>query len=174
MTRLELALRALTAIFVLSALGALLWRPATGALRAPDADFDAAPAPSVAVAAADPATTESIIAANIFSPSRTPPAARYQPLAIGDDAAAAEVANAAPADATMVDAEDAVPRLYGVIAGPHGRAALLRLDPDAPDAQLLREGESSGSYRVVRINEQSVVLTGPAGRVELRLIRPEG
>jgi hypothetical protein len=49
----------------------------------------------------------------------------------------------------------------------------MRLDAGNPEAQIYREGDSGGRYRVVKINERSVILEGPSGRIELRLQRPE-
>ena len=66
------------------------------------------------------------------------------------------------------------PELFGIVPEANGSAALLRLDPAAPSALLYREGDRGGRYRVERIEERSVVLSGPTGRIELRLGGPDG
>jgi hypothetical protein len=50
----------------------------------------------------------------------------------------------------------------------------LRLDPAVQGAQLYRVGDVGGKYRVTEIAERSVVLTGPRGRIVLRLDRSGG
>lgn len=70
--------------------------------------------------------------------------------------------------------DEAVPHLFGTVIGPGGATALMRLDPAVPGAQIYREGDRAGIYRVVRISEQSVILSGPGGQIVLRLIPPGG
>ena len=113
---------------------------------------------------------ERIVNANIFSASRKAPRTRYRPFAA--ESAAPEV-TMPPAETGEVGLDnERVPQLSGIMLGPSGPSALLRLDPGKPDAQVYREGERGGRYRVLKINEQSVVLSGPAGRIVLRLQRP--
>lgn len=162
-------LRVLTAIFVAVAAWFLI-RPA----RVPDAEvgpagLDAPPAASAPDATADPAVAEAVARANIFADSRTPPAVRYNPFE-PEPAAEADMQSAAGAAGA---ADAAVPRLFGTILGPGGPLALMRLDPAVPDAQLYREGDRAGRYRVVTIAEQSVVLDTSEGRIVLRLTRSE-
>jgi hypothetical protein len=165
--RIELALRALTALSLAIAAGALLW-PASapeieiapaglggGAIASPDAGRHAAP-------------QEAIARSNIFSATRSAPRVRYRP-----PGSAAEPQGVAE-DAAGAAGAGRVPRLYGILPDASGAAALMGLDPAAPGAQLYRDGDHGGRYRVERIGDQSVILSGPSGRVELRLPRPEG
>ncbi|HEX2723634.1 MAG TPA: hypothetical protein VHM24_12025 [Gemmatimonadaceae bacterium] len=107
------------------------------------------------------AGTRDIIAANIFSPTRAAPAARYTPNAEGS-AAAAEPA----ADAPM--APPAVPpRVFGTMTGPAGSMALIQPDSAGATGRLYREGERVGPFRIEKILKASVVMRGPSGRVEV-------
>jgi hypothetical protein len=166
-TRLEPALRALAAIFLIIAIAGLFWPSGPSrAVIAPELQS----APTKQTIAAQPAVADAIIASNIFSSSRKPPRSRYNPFepeptpveTIPDVGAAEPVPD-----------EDAVPRLFGIVIGPRGAEALLRLDRTIPDAQLYKEGDRAGVYRVVKVEAQSVTLTGPRGRVVLQLKRPE-
>jgi hypothetical protein len=167
--RLLLALRALTAIFLIVALSALVWKPAPAVTEIPVAGLNAG-VPERLSANGGQVELATIIDANVFSSSRKAPAQRYQPFAPLPETA--PVPDVAPPDASA--AEDAVPQFFGTIAGPRGTFALLRLEAGETDAQMYREGEGAGGYRVEKINEQSVVLSGPKGRIVLRLIRPGG
>jgi hypothetical protein len=175
--RLELVLRALTVVLVLAGSAALA-RPATipeGQL--PPADLDREPA--AAAPRSIPSTdvtpdVEAVLDANIFSTTRARPRNRYDPFGpLPGDPPAPTPGFSDPNDAST-PAADAVPRFFGTVVGPGGTAALLRLDPAVPDARLYREGESGGRYRVVRIESQSVTLTGPNGSITLRLPPPPG
>jgi hypothetical protein len=167
--RLLLALRALTAIFLIVALTALVWKPSPPATEIPVAGLNAG-VPARVSANGGEVELGTIINANVFSTSRRAPAQRYQPFAPVPEAP--PVQDVAPRDATA--AVDAVPQFFGTIVGPRGTFALLRLEAGETDAQMYREGEGGGGYRVEKINEQSVVLSGPKGRIVLRLIRPGG
>jgi hypothetical protein len=171
-SRTELSLRALTALFVVVALFALVWQPAI-----PDAAI-----PPSGLAAfntnAPPATTgnahvvDAIVTSNIFAASRVAPARRYDPAAF--DAQTTSPEPDAVITDVMMTGDARVPQLFGIVAGPSGASALLRLDVNSEDATLYRVGDRDGGYRVDEINEQSVVLTGPAGRIVLRLNKAEG
>lgn len=168
----ETSLRALSALFLLAGLGALIWQPRLSSDQA-------APGISATVGAApsakqrELAPISAISAGNIFSRARKAPAVRYDPMEADRDRYAPAVPFEAPAQAPE-DGESSVPRLFGIMAGPLGVRALLRLDAGAAEAQLYREGDRGGAYRVVKINAQSVTLSGPNGQIVLRLIRPEG
>lgn len=71
--------------------------------------------------------------------------------------AAAAQPNPAAADA---------PVLYGTMLGDRP-TALLRLNREG--AQSYREGDVAGGYRIEKINEGSVTLSGPSGRMVIRL-----
>jgi hypothetical protein len=169
--RIQRALMVAAALFALVAAAALVW-PA----RVPTTQIVPGVIDSTAIKSATTRTVEvgadaadAVVARNIFSPSRTPPARRYNPTEPDESV---EVAPPEPETAGVSEAER-VPRLYGVVLGPAGATALLRLDPTVPDAQIYREGDKAGRYKVVKINEKSVILDGPTGRIELRLIIPD-
>lgn len=157
--RIELALRALTALSVVVAATALLW-PAS----LPEAEIAPAGLEPGARAPIRPppgdAVSREIIGGNIFSTTRRPPATRYRPIGPAEGESLAEGGT---------ESGEGAPRLYGIVPAANGAAALLRLDRAVGGARLYREGERGGSYRVESIGERSVVLSGPAGRVELRL-----
>lgn len=121
----------------------------------------------------DGGVSQAIVRANIFSASRKAPRARYRPFA-AEPVPLDPLVEESPMIGPPVDPVESVPQLSGIMSGPNGRSALLRLDPAVEGAQLYREGDRGGAYRVLKINEQSVELSGPAGRVTLRLKRPEG
>lgn len=172
--RLALGLWAVTIIFAAAAAGTLFWRPAVTAVEIPPAGLDAPPAPGAPRVVMDPAAAQTIVDANIFSSSRAAPAVRYSALEPDPGTGAAMIPDPAMVEATGVTDDEAVPHLYGTVIGPRGATALMRLDPGIPGAQIYREGDRGGIYRVVRINEQSVILSGPEGRIVLSLIPPGG
>ena len=165
--RIERALLIGAAVFGAITLVAFVW-PA----RVPTAEIApaglSARASKGAARVADTSAPDAVIAGNIFSPSRAAPARRFNP-------AEPEPVSAPPEDNAdvVVSEEEAVPRLFGIVIGPAGASALMRLDAASPEAQIYHEGDSGGRYRVVKINERSVILEGPSGRIELRLQRPE-
>jgi hypothetical protein len=174
MRRIELAFQALTFVFVTLAALALLWRPAAPSAEIPPDELSAHAKPETPLAAVDPTDGQTIVASNIFSASRTAPRERYRPYGM-DAASAPSPAPGYPAETASTSADgEAVPHLYGTIVGPQGTAALLRLDPAVQGAQLYRVGDTGGKYRVTEIAERSVVLTGPRGRIVLRLDRAGG
>jgi hypothetical protein len=162
--RLELALRGLTGVSGVIAAAALLWPASVPAVEIAPARLDGG-TPKPFAPDGDVAVAGAIAQGNIFSETRSAPRARYRPLGpevgedVGGEAAAA--------------GGEGVPQLYGIVPDADGAAALLRLDASAPGALLYRVGDRGGRFRVEEIRDQSVVLIGPAGRVELRLARPE-
>jgi hypothetical protein len=174
--RTELTLHALTVVFVAVGGVALLRPPVVPAgetlPEGLDTQVPAGSQPDLTLA--DPGALERVVTSNIFSSSRRAPRDRYDPFAPPPDPFAPPASDAEmPAAPEPVD-PDAVPRLYGTVTGPAGPAALLRLDPSRPEAQLYREGERGGAYRVEKIDGPSVVLVGPSGRIVLRLTPPPG
>lgn len=169
----ELALRALTMIFLVVAAGALLLRPSLSAVEIPLAGLDALPATRSPRSVIDPAAGEAIVDANIFSSSRAAPEVRYSPFESDSESDAPMITESAMEDSIAITEDEAAPRLYGTVVGPSGASALMRLDAATPGAQLYREGDRGGTFRVVKINEQSVVLSGRQGRIVLRLSPPE-
>jgi hypothetical protein len=111
-----------------------------------------------------------IVANNMFSASRAAPAARYTPQGAGGMAADAS-------DGSM-QAEPAAPaapppRVYGTMTGPNGATALIEGDSAGSSSRLYREGDRVGAYRIVKILPGSVVVTGPSGRIALKVEQRE-
>ena len=138
-----------------------------------------AQAPPAATSAS--ALTDSVVDANVFSLTREAPAARTFVAAPTDAIIGDVVSDAYGADAGVVDtsgtasvAADRVPALYGVVSGPSGRAALLRLDAKMDGARLFRLGEGTAGYRVRSIGADRVELSGPAGPITLGLAAKGG
>lgn len=184
MRRIELALWATTALLVAVATVAALWTPPVRVDPARTAELELPPpAPTTAGAGSGGRLADSVVATNLFAPSRTPPADRFTLFAAGGDAVPADPyagdpapdygydpAQEAPAPAPD---RDRVPRLYGTVVRPGNSTALMRLDAYSPGARTYREGETGGRFRVLQINARSVLLEGPDGTVEIELSRPE-
>ncbi|MEO7363271.1 MAG: hypothetical protein ABI120_23255 [Gemmatimonadaceae bacterium] len=117
-----------------------------------------------------------VVASNILSSGRRAPGVRYTSpdLLPGPDysmpAAFATVTDTDSAKA-RADEPDAVPSLYGIVNSDGMWRALLRLAESDASPILLREGDRRGSYVVVSIRPNAVVVAGPAGQRTLRLTR---
>lgn len=107
-----------------------------------------------------------IVAANIFAVSRTPPRRRYNPA----DDQFAEGTEAVP-EMNPVEAMQPPPHLFGTVVGPGGAMALMQSDSANGPGKLFREGERIGIYRLVKIKANSVVVSGPSGRLEIQVQR---
>jgi hypothetical protein len=125
-------------------------------------------ADSVAVAtssstAAD-SLTEDIILYNLFAPSRTAPSRRFAANAAADDPSS-DMAPPTPASSGFT------PELIGTAVSekPGETKALLRMLASDPTPRLYAVGDRAGGFTVVSIDARAVVLTGPRGRVVLRL-----
>jgi hypothetical protein len=154
------------AVFALAGVAALLW-PARDDVTARPLALAPLPAVSADTAAdADASHVAAIVQANVFSDSRRPPAARYDPTGTAVEGEVAPVASA-PADSDAP--RPFAPTLYGITADPQGTVALLRLDPHIPGARAYHAGDRGGAYRVVSVGADDVVLDGPSGRRTLRL-----
>ncbi len=158
------------------------------ALLAWPADVQVAPADPVVTPLASPqpvtpspaaTLTDSIVNANIFSRTREAPDDRTFAAAPSDAVEPEVTAGEYDADAgltdgtTAIDAEP-VPALYGVVNGPTGRAALLRLDPGTTAARLYHLGDGANGYRLRSIGTDRVELSGPSGAVVLELVAKGG
>jgi hypothetical protein len=173
MTRARRTLNGLAVAFAVAGLLALSWP-----VRLPTASAGGVPAlPGAgagARAAPDTGLAQTIVAENMFSSARRPPASRYVPSR--DDVAPTVVSDAGtvmPSDTAAVPSGDPVPHLYGTIVGPEGPQALLRLDASIAEPRLYRVGDRAGGFRVDSIGERDVTLAGPRGKVVLRLNSPE-
>ena len=109
--------------------------------------------------------TEDIILYNLFAPSRTAPSRRY---AVGN-----ATAQDASADMNVSPTEGGgfMPELIGTAVSdkPGETKALLRLLASDPAPRLYAVGDKAGGFSVVSIDARAVVLSGPRGRVVLRL-----
>ena len=111
-----------------------------------------------------------IVAFNMFSASRAAPAARYTPPGAGGmstDGSEASTRNEPAVQAAPP------PRVYGTMTGSNGATALIEADSAGSSSRLYREGDRVGVYRIVKILPSSVVLTGPSGRIALKVERRE-
>ena len=104
-----------------------------------------------------------IAAANVFSPTRTPPAVRFTPDRTPDRAAPVPVARRA-----RVVEEPAV-HLYGITIAPSGALALLATNPSARGAQIYRVGDRVAGGSLAAITDSTVVIARARGRLVLRL-----
>ena len=163
--------RAIVAMRVVSTLGLLA---GIGFLLAPSGNdvepfaigvlADSVPILVVSNSSAD-SLTEDIILYNLFAPSRTAPARRYASASATDDGAMDP--NTPPASVSS----GFTPELIGTAVSERGgeTRALLRLLANDPAPRLYGVGDRAGGYSVVSIDARVVVLSGPRGRVVLRL-----
>lgn len=151
--------------------GAVAWLvpPATDVSPLAPVWPDPGPPPALAVATA---AAEEVVMANLFVATRTPPAARYQPVELTEESASGMVPP--PADPLAGMAPDSamlagdVPRLLGTVVAPGGPRALLQLSL-ASGPRLYAVGDRDGGFTVLAIDPRVVVLRGPGGRRTLRL-----
>lgn len=134
----------------------------------------------IAVPDSSPEAAALVVATNVFSPTREAPTERTF-AGGGDDESdeagamgAGDVAfdgGVATSDSLAPAAEDPVPHLYGIVQGPAGESALLRLDRAGRGGRLFRIGDGAGGWRVASIGFDQVTLTGTNGTRVLRLAR---
>lgn len=181
--RLVLGLNAATVVLVVIGLLLLVVpTPLPSGGELPTVVASAGAVPDTAVGpVADHGVAERVVRTNIFSARRSPPARRFMFGEVGDETAESRVDSTTTplsygesVDSTMAStAMDPVPHLYGTMLGPAGGTALLRLDARISEPRLYRVGDRAGGYRVTDIGDRSATLTGPNGRVVLRLARPD-
>jgi hypothetical protein len=108
--------------------------------------------------------TEDIILHNLFAPARTAPSRRYTANTAGGDAGS-DMTPSTPARSGFT------PELIGTAVSekPGEARALLLLLPADPTPRLYAVGDRAGGFTVVSIDARAVVLSGPRGRVVLRL-----
>ncbi len=99
---------------------------------------------------------EAIVAANIFSQTRTAPPVRFAP------AGRAARRTASPSRRPALT-------LYGITVGPQGAVALIDGDPKIPGAEIYRVGDAVAGARLVEITDSTVTLAQPSGPLFLRL-----
>jgi hypothetical protein len=126
---------------------------------------DSVPMSLVAKSRAD-TLTEDIILYNLFAPGRSAPARRYSASAVTDDRAMVDQDTASPSVGGSFR-----PELIGTAVSerPGETRALLRLLANDPAPRLYGVGDRAGGYSVISIDARAVVLSGPRGRVVLRL-----
>lgn len=162
----RIALRSLTALFLAIGLTSWVWTPQANA-DLEDSPLTAdSPTPS-ALKANAPANISGIVSANIFSSARTPPTRRYNP-ADYESVDGASVPEMIPTEAVV---PQLAPVLFGIVMGGTGAMALMQTDSSGAAAQLFREGDRIGHFRVVKIKPSSVIVSGPAGRTEIQVER---
>jgi hypothetical protein len=163
----ELVARAVIGVSLLVAVIALLWPPTVP--KAAQTPPEAASRGTASTLRHKSADNNLIAQANIFSAVREAPKVRYVPYGYETDS------DEVPQKATTQPPAQraAAPILFGTVMGDRP-GALMSLDPAVPGAQMYHEGDRAGGYRVVRIGERAVTLTGPAGQIVLQLNRAEG
>ncbi len=174
------ALQGLTLVTLSAAAALLAWPQRVEVIAAPPSlPLQVADAPMLPESSGT--LTDSILDANIFSLSREAPEERTFVAAASDAVVDDVTSGEYGADAGLVDSTassspiaDPVPSLYGVVNGPPGRAALLRLDANTGGARLFRLGEGTAGYRVRSIGADRVELSGPSGSVVLELVAKGG
>ena len=110
--------------------------------------------PEAAPTSTPPPRYDAIVAANILSQDRTPPAVRFS-------LPGRATAPPKPREPTL--------RLYGITAGPQGAVALIDADPKVPGAEIYRLGDLVAGARVLAITDSTVTLAEPSGPLVLRL-----
>ncbi len=165
----------LSAVALLISLGLYLWPvnvAVQGALASNEYKFVAIAASSIA----NDNDAGLVVSSNILSSGRHAPSVRYTspdllPAPDFSLPAAFTVGTAADSSKAATDAPDAVPSLYGIVNSDGAWRALIRLAESDASPVLLREGERRGSYVVVSIRPNAVVVSGPSGQRTLRLNR---
>lgn len=150
---------------ILAGGGFWLWNPEPSAEYHDSAIRAADGAPPSMASAVD---LTSVTGANIFSSTRTSPARRYNP------ADYESVDGSAPASMeTTIQTEPALdlPQVFGTVLGPGGSMALMQGDSADGPGRLFREGDRVGRFRVIKVKANSVIVSGPTGRVEIKVER---
>jgi hypothetical protein len=112
----------------------------------------------------DAAPYAAIVATNIFSPTRAPPAVRFTPdRPTGDTAPAPPKPKPKPAGPGI--------RLFGITKGPDGAVALIDADPKIKGAEIYRLGDRVAGSPISAISDSTVVITRPSGPLVLHLRR---
>ncbi|MBA3466678.1 MAG: hypothetical protein H0T21_04660 [Gemmatimonadaceae bacterium] len=115
-----------------------------------------------------PMATTAIIGANIFSATRTPPSRRYDP---ANPEGSGISTGGAPDMMMESPAQENLPQLFGTVLGPAGAMALMQGDSSDGPGSLFREGDRLGQFRIVKVKSNSVIVSGPSGRIEIPVER---
>ncbi len=179
-TRLRLVpiLQAVTVTGLIAAAALFAWPPnTTVAPLAPTLPALAAAVPLMSTTTS--ALTGTIVNANVFSLTRKAPVDRTFVAAPTEPQteltpSGSYTANGGIGDSLSTPDSDPVPHLYGVVDGPQGAAALLRLDAARRGSRLFHLGEGAAGYRVRSIGADRVELDGPTGAIILTLSAKAG
>ncbi len=167
--RIRLALTASAA--VLAVIAVALWVAEPNLPTGSVAPGIASPRADSAVSAAgsDAADAGAIVNANIFSATRSAPRGRRNPARNFPEEYSAPATTAEPDGGGMSSGDifTPPPRLFGTMVGAGRSTALLQADSAGAAGRLYHEGDRVGNYRLVRILSNSVIVTGPRGRLEL-------
>lgn len=114
----------------------------------------------------DPAPYAAIVAGNIFSPSRAPPAVRFTP-----DRPTVGAALTPPKPKPKPKPKPAGPafRLFGITKGLNGAVALIDADPAIKGAEIYRVGDRVAGLPISAISDSTVDLARPGGPLVLHL-----
>lgn len=167
MERAGTVLRGLTVAALVAGAALLSWPIDASVAPLGDALGASAVAAGPAPVAGTDSLVEDIILYDAFARSRTPPDRRYAGPGTEVDA---DAGPSVPA-ATATEA----PILLGTVVSDRAAGSMAMLQAGATDRapRLYAVGERVGSYRVESVEARSVVLTGPRGRVVLRLPQEE-
>jgi hypothetical protein len=110
----------------------------------------------------DAAPYAAIVATNLFSPTRAPPAVRFTPNRPTIGAAPA------PPKPKPKPAGPGI-RLFGITKGPAGTVALIDADPKIKGAEIYRLGDRVAGSPITDITDSTVVITRPSGPLVLYL-----
>jgi hypothetical protein len=169
MRRLHLTLQIAALVLAVAGLVLVVAPPATAVAPLPFSAGGAGESTRPTASQVADSLAEEIVLANIFSATRSAPPSRYTPPEVADSAAGML---SEPSAETVLAEAGFTPVLYGTMVGGDARA-LLQLDALATAPRLYGIGERDGGYRVVSIAPREVVLSGPRGRVVLRLPQQE-
>jgi hypothetical protein len=111
----------------------------------------------------DAAPYAAIVATNIFSPTRAPPAVRFTP--------DRPTGGSAPPPKPKPRPRPAGPgiRLFGITKGPDGAVALIDANPKIKGAEIYRLGDRVAGSPISAISDSTVVITRPSGPLVLHL-----
>jgi hypothetical protein len=109
----------------------------------------------------DAAPYAAIVAGNLFSPTRAPPAVRFTPNRPTGAAAPTPKPKPKPASPGI--------RLFGITKGPNGAVALIDADPKIKGAEIYRVGDRVAGSPISAISDSTVVIARPSGPFVLHL-----
>jgi hypothetical protein len=148
-------------------------------VRTPATLVDGAAVPRIASVADSGDDAATVVGANVMSAARRAPATRYvSPDLQVENAYSPPAAFQRPSagDSAAMDSTgnaDAVPAVYGILNMNGVWHALVRLSAADPNPRLLKVGDRRGSYRVVSIASDRVVVASGDAQRTLKLSRTQ-